>query len=347
MARRLYAIAAETLVMEDVPDGKLEGNQVRMKNTFCSVKHGTDFSNFSGKSPFAEKVFDQDLRMFMDKPVGEAAVFSKTPFGNAIIGRIIETGLEVESFAIGDRVLSYGAVSDIHVTDESTLRRLPPTITDYDAACLDPATCAMAAIRDADARIGDSVVVFGLGAIGLMTVQLLRVSGCLGVIAVDPIEKRRALAVKFGATLAIDPTACDAALEIHKHLGCGCDIAIEASGSYKALRQAMRSVRQCGSITTIGYYKGKDAELALGEEWMHNRLTMKCSLPAWGNPMRDYPAWDGQRAWSTVMQMFSKGKITSAGVIDPLLSFEDSVAGIMNVYRNQDTAIKIGIECNR
>ena len=172
-------------------------------------------------------------------------------------------------------------------------RQLPPSVTDHDAACLDPATCAMAAIRDADARIGDSVVVFGLGAIGLMTVQLLRVSG-----------------------------------------------------TYKALRQAMRSVRQCGSITTIGYYEGKDMDLALGEEWMHNRLTMKCSLPAWGNPFRDYPVWDGQRAWFMVMQMFSNGKIKSAGVIDPLLCFEDSIAGIMNVYCNQEMAIKIGIQCN-
>ena len=95
VAKRPYAIAAEILAMQETTDTKLEKGQVRIKNSFCSVKHGTDFLIFSGKSPFAGIYFDTELRMFVDNSEPDAAVFHM-PFGNTVVGKVVETGPEVK-----------------------------------------------------------------------------------------------------------------------------------------------------------------------------------------------------------------------------------------------------------
>ena len=64
--------------------------------------------------------------------------------------------------------------------------------------CLDPLVMALA-MRDAGIKLGDRVAVFGLGAIGLMTVQLAKAAGADWVVAIDPLANRRALAREFGA----------------------------------------------------------------------------------------------------------------------------------------------------
>ncbi len=346
MAKRLYSIAPETIEMEEVTEPELGKGQVRIRSSFCTIKHGTDFLNFSGKSPFKGKYFDMAMRMFMEKPEADVSVFPKTAVGNTIVGTIMEVGPEVINHKVGDRVFCYGPISDRHVVDEERLDKVLSHMTDQDAACVDPAVNALAAVRESEAKVGDRVAVFGLGAIGLLIIQLLRLNGCMDIIAIDPIAKRRDQALRTGATLALDPTAGDIGLEVHQHLGVGCDIVIEASGSYQALKQAMRCVRMCGSITTLGYYKGTDAHLVLGEEWMHNRLTMKSCLVDWENPMREYPSWDRKRVVETVKQLFDKGLLKSGDIIDPIVTFADAVEGVMDVYRNQDKYIKVGIRCD-
>lgn len=187
------------------------------------------------------------------------------------------------------------------------------------------------------------MVVFGLGAIGLLLVQMLARAGCLQVIAVDPLVKRRDLARRYGAGLTLDPTQGDVALEIRRHLGQGADIAMEASGHYAGLAEAIRSVRQCGRILTLGYYKGKDSHLELGAEWHHNRLEMICSLPAWGNPLRDYPLWDEARLSQTITQFFLNRALTSDGILDPIAPFADAAQAFLDVYHDPSQAIKLGI----
>lgn len=72
-------------------------------------------------------------------------------------------------------------------------------------------------------------------------------------------------------------------------------MAIEFSGSYAALHQAIRCVRMAGPGLAAGFYQGGGTELRLGEEWHHNRVSMVSSLRGWGNPHRDYPLWDRAR----------------------------------------------------
>jgi len=102
---------------------------------------------------------------------------------------------------------------------------------------------ALSGLRDGHVRIGDRVAVFGLGAIGLLAVQLARLAGVSFLAAVDPIPRRREVALSNGADVVLNSWDTDAGLEIRKAtLKKGADVVIETSGDYSALHHAIRSV---------------------------------------------------------------------------------------------------------
>jgi threonine dehydrogenase-like Zn-dependent dehydrogenase len=343
----LYIDSDRNVTLKEDKIPPLGESQVRIRTEFAAVKHGTEFTLFSGESPFERHRFDSDLRLFVPRDEEQQAKSPAPPggrfAGNTAVGVVTEVGPGVTAFQPGDRVYAYGAACEVLTKAESAVHLLDPPLTATDAVCIDPAIFALGAVRDGRVGLGDNVVVFGLGAIGLLVVQMVRLAGCLGIVAVDPIEKRRTLAQEFGAGLTLDPTSCDIAREVRRYLGRGADIAIEASGSYKALAQAMRSVQQCARVVTIGYYRGKDTEMELGMEWHHNRLEMICSLPAWGNPPRDYPVWTERRLHRTAEELFRRRALLSESIVDPVVDFADSARAFLEVYQNPAQAIKLGM----
>ncbi len=344
MPKGLCIDGPQSVALREYDDPPLAEDHLRIKTEFAAIKHGTEFHLFSGESPFGGRYFDPTLRLFVEDDRAKSQARTPGQFvGNMAVGVVSEVGAAVTRFRTGDRVYCYGPICETQTKAEADVQPLTAPMTPEDAVCTDPAFYGYAAVRDARVCLGDAVVVFGLGAIGLLLVQMLARAGCLQIIAVDPMEKRRDLARRYGAGLTLDPTHCDVAMEIRRHLGQGADIAMEASGHYGGLAGAIRSVRQCGRILTLGYYKGKDSHLELGAEWHHNRLEMICSLPAWGNPLRDYPLWDEARLSQTITQFFLNRALTSDGIVDPIAPFADAAQAFLDVYHDPSQAIKLGV----
>jgi threonine dehydrogenase-like Zn-dependent dehydrogenase len=128
------------------------------------------------------------------------------PLGNMAVGVITEVGPEVTRFGVGDRVFGHLPIRETHTVDEGAVDPLPDGLEAEAVVYLDPAVMALA-IRDASIRLGDQVAVFGLGAIGLMALQMARIAGADQVIGVDPIKARRGVAKALGADTALDPLA--------------------------------------------------------------------------------------------------------------------------------------------
>lgn len=343
MNRGLFIDGPQSVAFREIADAPLLENQIRAQTEFASIKHGTEFTLFSGKSPFHGRRFDEQSRLFVDNGPDESEADSGIFVGNMIVGTVIETGAAVTKFKPGDRVYGYHCAAEKALFFEKDAQPLTAPLTAQEAVCMDPAVIALAALRDARVGLGDHVIVFGMGAIGLFLTQLLRRAGCASIIAVDPTAKRRQLAERFGAAQTLDPAQCDTAVETRRLIGTGADIAIEASGNYGALGQSLRAVRQCGRVVTLGYYHGKDTGLELGAEWFHNRLELVCSMFHWGNPLRDYPLWNEQRLLATVRQMFLAGQLTAEGIIDPVIDFSDFAQMFMSIYREPAQAVKLGI----
>ena len=158
--------------------------------------------------------------------------------GNMFLAEVTEIGDEVTDGRPGEQIYGHGKLSETHTLKAGSYQIRPEGMSWEAIMYEDPAGVALCGVRDGHIRLGDRVAIFGLGAIGLMTVQLARVAGASWVAAIDPIERRRAGAEIHGVDLTIDPTQVDAGYEIKKATNkLGVDVAMETSGSSHANNQ--------------------------------------------------------------------------------------------------------------
>jgi threonine dehydrogenase-like Zn-dependent dehydrogenase len=322
---------------------------VRVEVTFAAPKHGTEVHAISG-SAHDIKAWDPELRMFLPRAAtAEPATPQPRGIGNMFVGTITQTGAAVTRFKPGDRVFGYGPIREMHQSDESALMPLNG-LSSESAVAADPAHVAFVAVRDGNIRIGDCVAVYGLGAIGLMAVQIARASGARRVFAVDPIAIRRDYAKAHGADDAFDPRAVDAGLQIKLATGKkGADVSIETSGNGRALHDAIRCIQKCGTIVHVPWGPKDASALHLDEEFHINRPTLIASQAwsGWGCPDRDYPLWDHQRAYDATVELLRAGLITGDGLIQPIVDFQDAPDALVRVFKQPETTIKVGVRLQR
>jgi threonine dehydrogenase-like Zn-dependent dehydrogenase len=319
-------------------------NQVRAEAIVSGISHGTELALYRGASPFDGKRFDMERRLFTDD--ARAASYPMR-LGYEWVGTISEKGSAVRAPDVGDLVhaaLPHRGTQTVTVGDDprSPLTPLPNELVPERAAQLSSAAIALQAVHDARLKLGDTVAVFGLGAFGLLAIQLARLSGAAWIAGVDPIAARRDLARDMGADAVFDPTACDAGREIKIASGRGgVDVAIEISGRYAALHAALRSARLAATVVAAGFYTGGAGdELRLGEEWHHNRLTLVGSMSGWGAPHRE-PGWDRPRLRAAVLDLLANGRLD----VDALLTHRIPLAQAAEAYdlidRNPDSTLRV------
>ncbi|MBI3972322.1 MAG: zinc-binding alcohol dehydrogenase [Chloroflexi bacterium] len=204
MPRELIAVAPRQPAFREYDEPPLGPRQVRIRAIFASPKHGTGFVIYRGDERVLSTKYDREWGCLLPLSEDESARAFPRRLGNMAVGEVLEAGAAVTRFQVGDRVFGHLPIRETYTIDESRVDRLPDGLDPEAAVCLDPAVMALA-LRDANIKLGDHVAVFGLGAIGLLTVQLARLAGADLVIAVDPIELRRELALRFGADHAIAP----------------------------------------------------------------------------------------------------------------------------------------------
>lgn len=350
MPRKLVTTDAKTFFFREYTLPDPGPKDVRVRVEFAAPKHGTEKHSLTG-SAFDRKRWDPNLRMFLPREAqtdaGHSAV--ERSVGNMVVGTVTAVGRQVTAFGPGDCVFGYGPICEEHQADESRWYPLGD-LSPEDAVCVDPAHVAFVAVRDGSVRIGDTVAVFGLGAIGLMAVQIARAGGARRVFAVDPIAVRRSYAASHGADLALDPTECDVSLEIKRATdNCGVDVSIETSGSAKALHEAIRCLRQCGTVVHVPWGPTECTDLHLDEEFHLNRVTIIGSQAweGWGNPDRSHPLWTPERAFQATIELFRAGIITGRGVVTPIIPFSDAPNRIGAMITSPEQTIKIGVDMTR
>jgi len=134
------------------------------------------------------------------------------PLGYCNAGTVLEVGAGVTGFSVGDRVVSNGPHAEIVCMPRNLCCQIPPGVPSEAAPYTVVAAIALQGIRLAAPTTGETVVVIGLGLIGLLAVQILRASGCR-VLGTDFDAAKCALARSFGAkavelTGGADPVAC-------------------------------------------------------------------------------------------------------------------------------------------
>ncbi|HEX6043423.1 MAG TPA: alcohol dehydrogenase catalytic domain-containing protein [Pyrinomonadaceae bacterium] len=141
---------------------------------------------------------------------------------------------------------------------QANLAKIPDELADEEVVLLsDIASTGFSGAESARIKIGDSVVVFAQGPIGLCATAGAKVMGAGMIIGVDGDDERLAMSKQMGATVTLDYRAVDVVAEIKRLTGGGADVAIEALGTQQTFESALRSLRPAGTLSSLGVYSGK------------------------------------------------------------------------------------------
>lgn len=224
------------LVEEELPS--LAPGLVLVRSVRDSVSAGTERANLIG---------DPNVSIHEDGP----AVFPRR-IGYSIAGVVEAVGEGVTSVAVGDAVAcSWTQHGLYNLLPEKQVYKLDGV--GFDAGALvHIATFPLAAIRKCRLEIGESAAVMGLGVLGLISVALLRAAGATPIVACDPIPEKRALALRYGADVALDPLAPDFAEQMKAATGGGAHVAIEVTGRGEALESVLDGMARFGRVALLG-----------------------------------------------------------------------------------------------
>ena len=142
---------------------------------------------------------------------------------------------------------------------QANLAKIPDALTDEQVVLLaDIASTGFSGAESGKVRIGDTVVVFAQGPIGLCATVGAKLMGAARVIGVDGDPSRAAMALRMGADVVLDPETVDVVDEVKRLTGgISADVAIEALGLQVTFENALRCVRPGGTVSSLGVYSGK------------------------------------------------------------------------------------------
>lgn len=271
---------------------------------------------------------------------------------------MIEVGKEVSEFKVGDIAWTGNSHMDVGVCD-TTIQGRPffcekaPENADPEAGIfLALAGVAYDGYLTSKLQLGTSCVVSGLGCIGLLTIQLLKLAGVGPIYAVDPIKFRRDLALEFGANIVIDPLKENVAEAVMKsNCNKGVDAAIETSGNWKALHESIRCCASgYGRVVALGFYQGPGNDLRLGNEFHHSSFyDLGASTILAINNRREPTqgrAWDRIRVYHTLAKMLGDGRLKTQKLLTHKYPFEKAKDAFELIDNHPEEVVKVALTFN-
>ena len=243
--KKIVFTSPRTVEVQDVDILPPEKKQVQVKLDYSTISNGTERANLVGGQRTS---FHSNATTKYPKTVGYSSA-----------GTVVAVGEGVTSLNVGDRVcLSWSKHAYIQNIKEEWARKIPDSVTTKEASLFHIGTFPLAAIRKCTLEIGESAIVMGQGILGLFAVSLLRAAGAAPIIAVDPIPKKRAKALTAGADYALDPFAEGFCSKVKSITDGGAKVAIEVTGSGKALDQVLDCMAPYGRVALLGCTRNSD-----------------------------------------------------------------------------------------
>lgn len=171
--------------------------------------------------------------------------------GSGVITHVAD---DVKDLKTGDRVMVHGGNHQQFCTvDRKEVIKLPDEVDLKQAAFTVISGFSLAAVRKAKVEIGHNCLVCGLGLLGLFSVQYLRLNGALNIIVSDLDPKRRQLALKLGADVALDPSEENYIEKVKSFTGNhGVNSVIEVTGNPDALKACLKCTQKFGRVILLG-----------------------------------------------------------------------------------------------
>lgn len=247
MDKRIVFTKVNTAELLDVPELEMNDYAIKVKTAVSTISQGTERANITG-----------DTNVRIEEEVAEA-VFPRYS-GYSSSGIVVEKGKNVKDFEIGDRVaMSWSSHRGYNVLSSQNVVKIESdNVSLAEASIFHIATFPLAAIRKTRLEIGESLMVMGLGILGLLGVQLAKLAGAAPVIAVDPIKEKREKALALGADYAFDPFEADFVEKVKAVTGGGVNTAIEVTGQGAGLNETLDCMAKFGRVALLGCTRNKD-----------------------------------------------------------------------------------------
>jgi alcohol dehydrogenase len=141
---------------------------------------------------------------------------------------------------------------------QANLAKIPDDLSDEQVVLLaDIASTGFSGAESAKIKIGDTVVVFAQGPIGLCATAGAKLMGTSFIIGVESDPVRMKMSRKMGADVVLNPKHCDIVAEVKRLTSGGADVSIEALGLQQTFEGALRCLRPGGTLSSLGVYSGK------------------------------------------------------------------------------------------
>ncbi len=333
-------------LLEEVPAPTVKPGHLLIRTTRSLVSLGTERMLVEfGKAGLIEKARQQPdkVKQVLEKiktdgllPTLEA-VFNKLnqplPLGYCNAGVVVEVGKGVTAFNIGDRVASNGNHAEFVSIPENLAAHIPDNVSNEEAAFTVIGSIGLQGIRLLNPTFGETIVVVGLGLIGLITAELLLANGCR-VIGIDMDENKNQLARAKGITV-INPSAGEnsigAVMQLTGNRGADGVVITASSKSDELIHEAAEMSRKRGRIILVGVI-GLNLRRA---DFFAKELTFQVSCSYgpgrydedYENKGRDYPIgfvrWTEKRNFEAVLQALSNGTLNVKSLITERIPLND------------------------
>ena len=333
-------------LLEEVPVPQVKAGYLLIKTTRTLVSLGTERMLVEfGKANLIDKARQQTdkVKQVLDKiktdglqPTLEA-VFNKLgqplPLGYCNVGKVVAVGRGVTEFQEGDRVASNGNHAEYVCVPQNLVVKIPDDVSDDEAAFTVIGSIALQGIRNLNPQLGETIVVIGLGLIGLVAAQLLKANGC-NVIGTDFDQQKVDMCNGFGVT-AINPgNSLDPVKFVEDYTsGIGADgVLITASAkSDEVIHQACLMSRKRGRIVLVGVI-GLNMRR---DDFYKKELTFQvsCSYGAgrydeeYENKGHDYPfayvRWTEKRNFQAILGAIANGGLNVKPLITEVVDLEN------------------------
>lgn len=340
-------------VLENIPAPTVRPGHLLIQSSRTLVSLGTERMLVEfGNASLIQKARQQPdkVKMVLDKIRSDGlmptleAVFNKLgqplPLGYCNVGRIIAVGSGVTEYQVGDRVASNGPHAEIVCVPKNLSARIPDGVSDDAAAFTVIGSIGLQGIRLLQPTFGETVVVIGLGLIGLISAQILRANGCR-VIGFDFDQAKVDLANKLGI-IAVNPTDGTDQVKFveEKTNGVGTDaVLITASAkSNEIISQAARMCRKRGRIVLIGVIGLVISRADFYEKELSFQVSCSYGPGRYDENYeqrgQDYPVgyvrWTEKRNFEAILAAIEGGQLN----VEPLITERVALAEYNTIYGN-------------
>lgn len=341
------------VLVEEVPSPLVSPNNVLVKVHYSCLSPGTEMTTVKGsgepiykrllKRPeYIKKAFDlvKEKGFINAKSLLQGKIDASQAIGYSASGVVISVGINVTGISVGDPVAcaggGYANHAEIIDVPVNLVVKLEPNMSLDLASTVTLGAISLQGIRRANPVLGEFVVVYGLGILGHLTVQMLKNAGCR-VIGIDLDQKRIDLGIKEGLEVGINPKVQDVVERVNlltNNLGADTVIICAASNDDDIINQSMKICRKKGKVVLVGsvslnfsredFYR-KEIDFLISTSYGPGRYDSLYEEDGQDYPYA-YVRWTENRNMREYLRLLNEGNIKLDSLVDKSFSLTDAPA---------------------